>query len=126
MPFYIVSFWNTVLLILSTIFHHLYDDFKQQCLATGMKPVYHLCIVIGVEVLILIVVMATYIYKVVVFNRSKPPPDVLREEWIEPGDYVYDLLEKQADLIRYLLDRNSKLSRNIMRITTQLDENNRL
>jgi hypothetical protein len=38
----------------------------------------------------------------------------------ERGDHIHDLLEKQADLIRYLKDRNAKLSHKIMLLSTQI------
>jgi hypothetical protein len=37
----------------------------------------------------------------------------------ERGDNISDLLEKQADLIRYLKDRNSRLSHKIMQLSRQ-------
>lgn len=67
------------------------------------------------------------------FNRTKPPPDVIREEWLtnftensysgevgyrQRGTNVADLLEKQADLIRYLRDHNVKLSHRIMMLAS--------
>jgi hypothetical protein len=38
----------------------------------------------------------------------------------ESGDHISDLLEKQADLIRYLKDRNTRLSHKIMLLSRQL------
>jgi hypothetical protein len=38
----------------------------------------------------------------------------------ERGDQIHDLLEKQADLIRYLKDRNTKLSHKIMLLSSQI------
>jgi hypothetical protein len=55
---------NAVLLVLSTIYHHVYEDFKEQCMAMGIrKPVYPLCIAIGAETVILIYVIGMYIRK---------------------------------------------------------------
>ncbi|XP_023714736.1 transmembrane protein 192 isoform X2 [Cryptotermes secundus] len=136
-PFYIVSLWNTVLLALSTAFSHLYKDFRQQCnISEFLKPVNYLCVFIAVETTVLAYFMVIYICKVIKFNRSKPPPDVQREEWMmnfiqdsysggevgyrERGDHIHDLLEKQADLIRYLKDRNTKLSHKIMLLSRQI------
>lgn len=65
------------------------------------------------------------------FNRAQPPPDVTREEWLssftqdsfavstevgytQRGSNFAELLEKQADLIRYLRDHNVKLSHRMM------------
>lgn len=69
--------------------------------------------------------------KVVKFNRLHPPPDVTREEWLssftqetysgssEVGLHpeksnVEELLEKQAELIRYLRSHNDILSHRMM------------
>lgn len=70
------------------------------------------------------------------FNTLKPPPDVTREEWMtsftqdsyaagseigyhQRGSHVAELLEKQADLIRYLRDHNVKLSHRMMLLASQ-------
>jgi len=74
--------------------------------------------------------------KVVRFNRLRPPPDVTRDEWLSPftqdsyagigevgyhqrGTNLEELLEKQADLIRYLRDHNVKLSYRIMLLASE-------
>jgi len=136
-PFYIVCLWNAVLLVLNTLFHHLYNDFRQQCSVSGFsKPVYSLSIFIAVETGILACVIIPYVRKTIQFNRSKPPPDIQREEWMisfiqdsysggevgyrDGGDNISDLLEKQADLIRYLKDRNARLSHKIMLLSSQM------
>jgi len=36
------------------------------------------------------------------------------------GDNISDLLEKQADLIRYLKDRTARLSHKIMQLSSQM------
>ena len=70
------------------------------------------------------------------FNKLKPQPDVTREEWLSPftqdsyasggevgyrqrGSNLAELLEKQADLIRYLRDHNVKLSHQMMLLASQ-------
>lgn len=70
------------------------------------------------------------------FNRLQPPPDVTREEWLssftqdsfavntevgytQRGSNLAELLEKQADLIRYLRDHNVKLSHRMMMLAAQ-------
>lgn len=68
------------------------------------------------------------------FNRICPPPDVTREEWLssftqdsyageigyrQRGSNLEELLEKQADLIRYLRDHNINLSHRIMVLVSQ-------
>ena len=70
------------------------------------------------------------------FNRLEPTPDVTREEWLtsfthdsfavstevgytQRGSNLTELLEKQADLIRYLRDHNVKLSHRMMMLAAQ-------
>lgn len=70
------------------------------------------------------------------FNYLKPPPDVTQEEWLtsfnqdsyaggsgigfhQRGSNVTELLEKQADLIRYLRDHNVNLSHRMMLLASQ-------
>lgn len=70
------------------------------------------------------------------FNRLRLPADVTREEWLssftqgsyggsdeigchQRGGNLQELLEKQADFIRYLKDHNVKLSHKIMLLASQ-------
>lgn len=81
-------------------------------------------------------IFVSHIEKVMRFNRLRPPPDVTRDEWLSPftqdsysgmgeigyrqrGRNLEELLEKQADLIRYLRDHNVKLSHRIMLLASQ-------
>lgn len=74
--------------------------------------------------------------RVIRFNRLRPLPDVKREEWLSSftqdsyassgeigyhhrGSNLEELLEKQADLIRYLRDHNVQLSHRIMILASQ-------
>ncbi|EGI66827.1 Transmembrane protein 192 [Acromyrmex echinatior] len=74
--------------------------------------------------------------RVMKLNRLRPPPDVTRDEWLSPftqdsysgmgeigyrqkGRNLEELLEKQADMIRYLKDHNVKLSHRIMLLASQ-------
>lgn len=68
------------------------------------------------------------------------PPDVLKSEWIrqmatmsegqrsdavgftQQGRNIAELLEKQADIISYLQEHNTKLSRKLMLMNAQLRE----
>lgn len=74
-----------------------------------------------------------FLVKVQRFNKQKPPPDVQREEWnacVSPeateigsplrGEKLYDFLQKQADLIRFLKEHNAKLGEKLMVLTAQM------
>jgi len=62
--FVLFSAGNAVLLVLNALFHHLYNDFRQQCSVGGLtKPVYTLSIFIAVETAILACVIIPYVRK---------------------------------------------------------------
>lgn len=57
-------------MFISTVFNHVYDDFKKQCIATGFfKPITYLCIFIGVEILVLLPFIFTYLSKLIKENK---------------------------------------------------------
>lgn len=85
------------------------------------------------------IVFVSRIERVMRFNRLRPPTDVAREEWLSSftrdsyagsgeigyhprGSNLEELLEKQADLIRYLRDHNVQLSHRIMLLVSQRRE----
>lgn len=93
-------------------------------------------ILFGIEVFIVLLVLVKYLYLVVKFNRSKAIPDVHQDELLtsyvqsyaptnEIGfrdeDYMEEVLEKQADMIRYLKQHTNNLSRKILRLNAQLE-----
>lgn len=67
------------------------------------------------------------------FIKTKPDPDVVREEWVAPciqesydevglnesESNLFELLERQANLIRYLKDHNIALSQQIIHLASQ-------
>ncbi|XP_061535879.1 transmembrane protein 192 isoform X4 [Phycodurus eques] len=71
--------------------------------------------------------------KVMIFNAERAPPDVSQEEHLhnfsvaslpmETGfrevSYLEEVVEKQADLIEYLKQHNSLLSRRLLNLTAQ-------
>ncbi|KAI4468621.1 transmembrane protein [Holotrichia oblita] len=117
LPFYIVSLWVTFICLIQSIMHHFYaENFTQKCLQGNLlSPIGYMCALITTEFCIVFVVNLCYIIRVVKFNKSKPPPDVQKEEWnacssIESfaqgevgyrqrSDRVYDFIEKQVLLL---------------------------
>jgi hypothetical protein len=62
--FILFSSGNAVLLVLNTVFHHLYNDFRQQCSVSGFfKPVNYLSLFIVVETAVLACVIIAYVCK---------------------------------------------------------------
>jgi len=143
LPIYIVSLWNTIILLIQALMQHFYpDDFAERCIKGGiLSPVTYICTLITLEFCILAAVISNYIARVLKFNKQKPPPDVQKEEWNacssaesfaqgeigyrQLGDKVYDFIEKQADLIRHLKDHNARLGEKLMVLNAQLHARSR-
>jgi hypothetical protein len=70
--FVLFSSGNAALLVLSIVFQHLYNDFRQQCSVDGFsKPVNYLLIFIAVETALLACVIIPYIRKLQPLNRNE-------------------------------------------------------
>ncbi|VEN43820.1 unnamed protein product [Callosobruchus maculatus] len=140
LPLYIVSLWSVVLMFIQTLMQHFYpDDFAEKCLKGGaLSPISYVCAFIIVESCIIAGVNVNYIMKVRNFNKLKPPPDVLKDEWVpgtspinvgegevgyrSPEGNVCDLLEKQADLIIHLQQNNERLSKKVIALSAQIQQ----
>ncbi|XP_012273784.1 transmembrane protein 192 isoform X2 [Orussus abietinus] len=138
-PFFIVSLWNTTYLLLAAIFHHTHKtDYDMYCRSSKwITPVNYVLVFTSLELITIIVpVYIYYIKRVVRFNRMRLPPDVMCEEWLTSctqdsytgsgevgyrprGSNVNELLEKQADLIRYLKGHNDVLSAQMMLLSRE-------
>ncbi|XP_063232087.1 transmembrane protein 192 [Bacillus rossius redtenbacheri] len=136
MPFYIVSMWSAVLLVVAAAGEQASPDFRRQCRSESsyLSPAGYLCGVVGAETLALVAAISFYLSRVVRFNRKKPAPDVLRDEWMisliqnnygsgevgyrERSSQLQDLLEKQADVIRSLRDQSARLSLKVMLLSS--------
>ncbi|XP_024115668.1 transmembrane protein 192 isoform X1 [Oryzias melastigma] len=94
---------------------------------------YILLSILGLEFLLTFPCLLHYAVKVMQFNRERAAPDVNQEELshsysvtsqpIETGfrgaSALEEVVEKQADLIEYLKDRNSLLSKRLLNLTAQ-------
>ncbi|XP_014473108.1 PREDICTED: transmembrane protein 192 isoform X1 [Dinoponera quadriceps] len=140
-PLFITSLWNTCYLLLAVILHHTHKvDYEEYCRASEwLTPLNYIFLLTTVELVIIVPVYINYIKRVMKFNRLRPPADVSREEWLSSftrdsyagsseigyhprGSNLEELLEKQADLIRYLRDHNVQLSHRIMLLVSQRRE----
>lgn len=129
-PLFITSLWVTCYLLLAIVLHHTHKaNYEQYCRASEwFTPLNYILFLTTLELMIIVPVYVHYIKKVRKFNRLHPPPDVIREEWMSSFNHdsygglgsdptrsnMEELLEKQADLIRYLLDYNVTLSHRMM------------
>lgn len=137
-PLFITSLWNACYLLLAAILHHTHKtNYEEYCRASEwLTPINYIFFLTTLELMIIIPVYANYIKRVLRFNRLRPLPDVKREEWLSSftqdsyastseigyshkNSNLEELLEKQADLIRYLRDYNIKLSHKMMILAAQ-------
>lgn len=130
-PLQIVSLWNTFLLAIQTLIQHYYGDaFGEKCVAVGLlSPIIYISAFSGLETIVLCIVNGSYIATVRRFNRTASPPDALQDNrgfsggslgLTQRGLSTAELLEKQADLIKYLKDHNLKLNQKIMQMNAQV------
>jgi len=140
LPLLVVSLWTVLLLFLQTVMQHYYpDDFAEKCIKGGsMSPRFYIAALITVEFCVIAGINISYMMKVITFNKQQSPPDVQRGEWLassnpetfcqnevgyrEMGSKVYEFLEKQADLIKYLKEHNDRLSQKVMLLSAQLQQ----
>lgn len=137
-PLFITSLWNTSYLLLAVILHHTHKlNYEAYCRASEwFTPINYILLLTTLELMVIIPVYVNYIKRVLRFNKLRPLPDVKREEWLSSfnqdsyastseighrhrGLNLEELLEKQADLIRYLHDHNVKLSHRMMMLASQ-------
>ncbi|MBN3295458.1 TM192 protein, partial [Amia calva] len=91
--------------------------------------------VLGLELCFSAPVLLFYAVKVMKFNKQKPGPDISQEDrsltssdnrnhihsetGFRDGSSLEDVVEKQADLIEYLKQHNTLLSKRILTLTSQ-------
>lgn len=129
-PLYVVTVWNVAIAALQTLMQQYYgDQFAEHCVERWLSPVVFVTLFAATETLVLACVHGTYIATVRRFNRTQPLPDAMRGQGglgsgsvgqMQRGADTAELLEKQADLINYLRDRNHLLDQKLMQLITQL------
>ncbi|XP_022072222.2 transmembrane protein 192 isoform X1 [Acanthochromis polyacanthus] len=94
---------------------------------------YLMLVVLGLELLVTVPCLIYYQVKVVQFNRARAAPDVSQEEishnysvtstptetGFRGGSSLEEVVEKQADLIEYLKQHNTSLSKRLLNLTAQ-------
>lgn len=132
LPHAILSLGNAVLLLIVAVFSNKSHE--------GSLARYSILqIVFSIEFVICVPGIMWYLVKVVKFNRKRPLPDAQNVDFVSqnygdaPGtlsitgyrdnDYLDEVLEKQADMIRYLQQHNANLGKRLMKLTTQQRRN---
>lgn len=121
MPLSVLSAGNVLLLVV---------------LAAPLESVVHTCMllsILGLELLVALPCLIYYTVKVIQFNRERAAPDVSQEEHshnfsitslptetgFREGSSLEEVVEKQADLIEYLKQHNTLLSKRLLNLTAQ-------
>ncbi|XP_065902661.1 transmembrane protein 192-like [Dysidea avara] len=126
-PFVVVSTVTAVLLVYMSLLYQ-FKVGSHHCIIDHIKAVHILEVIIGVELLISSSCLVYYIVRTVQFNMAKMLPDVVLETNVGPssmtvlppgigfreGEDMDELLEKQADMIRYLQQHNANLERRLL------------
>ena len=136
-PFVMISTGTAALLIfLSALYYchltkrHDNDDITVYKTFTAFHAMY---IIVGIEVIISVPCLLYYIFQATKFNCQNPAPDVIQETTsvsnsptatltsvgFRDGEDLDELLERQADMIRYLQQHNASLGRRIMELQSR-------
>jgi len=138
-PFYLVSAGNAILMIVVIILHDLCDTSANNCIHTFTKVDY-LRGLISLESMIVICIAVSYIVILREFNTKQLPPDVLRDDFTssimmnqatesvgcQEQELILQVMEKQAETIRYLREHTETLGRKILVLTSQLAQKERV
>ncbi|XP_028413295.1 transmembrane protein 192-like [Dendronephthya gigantea] len=118
-PPLVLAFGNAIFLVFFSIMDHAWAQ-------TTFRYYYFLQIVYSLEFLVVFPLVIYYIVKVLKFQREGSMPDcymaaennfqmeVEGEVGYSDGVWPNDVLEKQADMIRYLRQHNENLSRRLL------------
>jgi hypothetical protein len=136
MPFIILS-TSTAILLIFISFMYSFNLSAEDGIggdSDWFKVKYWMMILIGLEMIISIPCLVYYIGQTCWFNYRKFPPDVIQETssiansptatlttvgFVRDGEDLDELLERQADMIRYLQQHNASLGRKIMELQSR-------
>ncbi|KAM6972386.1 transmembrane protein 192 [Aplochiton taeniatus] len=121
LPFIVHSSGNVALLVV---------------LASKLSEPVHLYVLLGVlglELLVALPLLVVYTVKVVRFNSERAGPDITQDEnshnfshtalasetGFREGSHLEEVVEKQADLIEYLKQHNTLLSKRLLHLSAQ-------
>jgi len=137
-PFYLVSAGNFVLMLVVIILHDLCDDNK--ACSHSFTKVDYLRGLITLESLVVLCCSVSYILLVREFNSKQLPPDVMRDDFAssmtmnedmgsvgcQDQELILEVMERQAEMIRYLKQHSETLGSKILVLTSQLAQKERV
>ncbi|CAF3304157.1 unnamed protein product [Rotaria socialis] len=133
-PLFIISTGNAILVALIELLENFRNDLVK--LSVKLYPWHFLVMLSSIEVLIILIALLWYLVLTIKFNQKRARPDATHDDLLssfvtsqtsanEIGfrdeTYRENVLEKQADLIRYLRERNELLGRLVLQFKTQVD-----
>jgi len=134
LPLTIISAGNSILLVLVKI---LQNYCPVECTPDKLTPNNFLQIFVSLENILLLPIMIYYLKQTISFNMAKKKPDIntelerpifsptqLKDIGFKDSNYVTNILENQADMIRYLQERNEKLSRKLYQMNDKTNISN--
>lgn len=131
-PLMVASAANAILLIVTQVL-------TEQCGVTSkcgpLNREHYLQIIISISCAIQILLLLIYLVRTISFNRSGASPDVSQEEMVtsflqtnsgshdigfKDENFTDQILERQADMIRYLKQHNMQLGKKILDLTEEI------
>ncbi|XP_014677895.1 PREDICTED: transmembrane protein 192-like [Priapulus caudatus] len=124
-----------VLLLVVVVFLADYCRLDDRCAGTLFTRTNYLQIIISLETVCVCACLFVYLVQTIKFNSEKACPDVQQEELLShymqshvnsseigfrDDNQLDDVLEKQADMIRYLQQHNANLGKRIIKLQAQL------
>lgn len=130
---YVYSIGNALLLAVQVIIQDFCSE-KRDCQV--LKSVSYIQVVLSTENLISFPFVITYFVSIVRFYNKRPPPDVIQDDLLSSfsqirvpsseigyreNSRVDVVIEKQADVIRYLKQHSTMLGKKLVQITAELN-----
>ncbi|CAF3721474.1 unnamed protein product [Adineta steineri] len=133
-PLFVISTGNAILVALIELLELYKSDLAN--LHWTIYPWHFLSMLTSIEVLIIIISLLWYLGLTIKFNKRRARPDATQDDLLssfvtsqtsanEIGfrdeSFRENVLEKQADLIRYLRERNEQLGRLVLQFKQQVN-----
>jgi hypothetical protein len=128
-PFIVVSIANAAVLLLVSLLY-FYRVHETKVVSNSLYPMDFLYVIVGLELIFVLPCLVYYIVRATMFNMARQPPDVISDTFtgsesptssvtavgFRDGEDLDELLERQADMIRYLQQHNANLGRRILEL----------
>lgn len=132
-PFQINSCANALMVILTKLLDNLCHAYKESDCHL-LSKIRYIQILISVECVLALIVLCVYLVRTISFNRRKALPDVSQDELVTSfanshnsadigsrnENYIDQVMEKQADMIRYLKQHTEALARRNLALTEEI------